>query len=139
MAKILLTFKIHEGGRLLREQTLEQSVIKIGKVPSAHLQLADESVSRMHAIVEVTRDEVHLIDLGSTGGTFVNGQKINKAKLVNGDTIQIGKSRIEVAIATSVPAVSVVPPPIPQPSPQPVAKPAAPIPMPMQASTVRDE
>jgi FHA domain-containing protein len=125
MAKIALTFKIHEGDRPVREQTLEQGVIKIGKVPSAHLQLADESVSRMHAIVEVTRDEVHLIDLGSTGGTFVNGQKINKAKLATGDTIQIGKSRIELAIATSVPAVSavsVVPPPIPV-----AAKPVTPI------------
>ena len=131
MAKISLTFKIYEGDRLVREQTLSQGVIKIGKVPSAHLQIDDATVSRMHAIVEVGRDEVALIDLGSTGGTFVNGQKINKARLQSGDSIQVGKTRLEVAIASEVAAAPVVQPPpvpvaaVPPPAmPRPVARPA---------------
>ncbi|HWU91274.1 MAG TPA: FHA domain-containing protein, partial [Kofleriaceae bacterium] len=84
-SKLSLTFRIFQGDRLVREERLAQTVIKVGKVPSAHLRIDDESVSRMHAIIEVTGSEVSIIDLGSTRGTFVNGQKINKAKLRSGD------------------------------------------------------
>ena len=53
----------------------------------------------MHAIIEVNGPgDVSIIDLGSTKGTFVNGQKVNKAKLQSGDTIVVGETRIELAI-----------------------------------------
>src|SRR5689334_293951 len=98
-AKVPLTFRIYKGDQLLREERLSLSVIKLGKVPSAHLKLDDETVSRMHAIIEVNGPgDVSIIDLGSTKGTFVNGQKVNKAKLQSGDTIVVGETRIELAI-----------------------------------------
>src|SRR5690349_18502015 len=101
-ARLSLTFKIFRGDQLVREETLTQGVIKIGKVSSAHLRIDDESVSRMHAILEVDNaGNVHVIDLGSTRGTFVNGQKINKAKLQSGDTIVVGETKIELAIGAS--------------------------------------
>jgi hypothetical protein len=131
MSALALTFKIFRGDQLVREETLRQSVIKIGKVASAHLRIDDDSVSRMHAILEVdTAGNVHVIDLGSTRGTFINGHKVNKAKLESGDAIQVGDMRLEVAfartdavIAAPVPKVAVLPPP-----PLPVAKPAVPAP-----------
>src|SRR6478672_1557142 len=102
-AKVPLTFRIFKGDQLLREERLSLSVIKLGKVPSAHLKLDDETVSRMHAIIEVTGPgDVSIIDLGSTKGTFVNGQKVNKAKLQSGDTVVVGDTRIEVAIGGDV-------------------------------------
>ena len=98
-AKVPLTFRIFKGDQLLREERLTLSVIKLGKVPSAHLKLDDETVSRMHAIIEVDgANNVSIIDLGSTKGTFVNGQKVNKAKLQAGDSIVVGDTRIDVAI-----------------------------------------
>jgi hypothetical protein len=98
-AKVPLTFRIFKGDQLVREERLSLSVIKLGKVPSAHLKLDDETVSRMHAIIEVNGPgDVSIIDLGSTKGTFVNGQKVNKAKLQSGDTIVVGETRIELAI-----------------------------------------
>src|ERR1041385_5292933 len=98
-AKVPLTFRIFKGDQLLREERLSLSVIKLGKVPSAHLKLDDETVSRMHAIIEVNGPgDVSIIDLGSTKGTFVNGQKVNKAKLQSGDTIVVGETRIELTI-----------------------------------------
>jgi hypothetical protein len=101
-AKVPLTFRIFKGDQLLREERLSLSVIKLGKVPSAHLKLDDETVSRMHAIIEVNGPgDVSIIDLGSTKGTFVNGQKVNKAKLQSGDTIVVGETRIELAIGAS--------------------------------------
>jgi pSer/pThr/pTyr-binding forkhead associated (FHA) protein len=100
-AKAPLTFRIFKGDQLIREERLSLSVIKLGKVPSAHLKLDDETVSRMHAIIEVNGPgDVSIIDLGSTKGTFVNGQKVNKAKLQSGDTIVVGETRIELAIGT---------------------------------------
>src|SRR5574338_96761 len=101
-AKVPLTFRIFKGDQLLREEKLSLSVIKLGKVPSAHLKLDDETVSRMHAIIEVNGPgDVSIIDLGSTKGTFVNGQKVNKAKLQSGDTIVVGETRIELAIGAA--------------------------------------
>src|SRR5688500_14632095 len=98
-AKVPLTFRIFKGDQLVREERLSLSVIKLGKVPSAHLKLADETVSRMQANIEsISPGDVSIIDLGSTKGTFVNGQKVNKAKLQSGDTIQVGDTRIELAI-----------------------------------------
>ncbi len=101
-AKVPLTFKIYKGDQFLREEKLSLSVIKLGKVPSAHLKLDDETVSRMHAIIEVNGpNDVSIIDLGSTKGTFVNNSKVNKAKLQSGDTIVVGETRIELSIGTS--------------------------------------
>ena len=101
-AKVPLTFRIFKGDQLVREERLSLSVIKLGKVPSAHLKLDDETVSRMHAIIEVNGPgDVSIIDLGSTKGTFVNGQKVNKAKLQTGDTIVVGETRIELAIGAA--------------------------------------
>src|SRR5215218_2739424 len=98
-AKVPLTFRIFKGDQLIREERLSLSVIKLGKVPSAHLKLDDETVSRMHAVIEVTGPgDISIIDLGSTKGTFVNGQKVNKAKLQSGDQIVVGDTRIEVAV-----------------------------------------
>src|SRR5439155_17727707 len=71
----------------------------IGKVPSAHLRLDDETVSRMHAIIEITGGEVSLIDLGSMRGTYVNGRKIHKARLQSGDVLLLGDTRVELAIS----------------------------------------
>ena len=42
-AKVPLTFRIFKGDQLLREEKLSLSVIKLGKVPSAHLKLDDET------------------------------------------------------------------------------------------------
>jgi hypothetical protein len=140
MGKLTLSFRVYKNGQLVRAEKLTQNVIKLGKVASAHLQLDDESVSRMHAIIEVVGSDVSLIDLGSTRGTFVNGQKINKAKLSNGDTITIGDLRIElameevaVAAPPPVPAQTMSAPPVlafvpPPPVVQRTATPVAPAP-----------
>jgi FHA domain len=131
ISKLALSFRIFQHGQLVREDTLTQGVIKIGKVPSAHLRIDDESVSRMHAILEVTGTEVSLIDLGSTRGTFVNGKKINKATLQSGDSITLGDTRVELTIGE---ARAVVPPAIPEAARKlAVAAPSAPIAVPVTA------
>lgn len=132
-SKLSLKFRIYKNNELVGVRELNQSVIKIGKVPTAHVCLDDESVSRMHAIVEVLGDTAHIIDLGSTRGTFVNGARINKAKLTSGDLVQCGDMRLEVMFAegTAPEAVAyeapkAAPPPIPTTVTAPAPKAVAP-------------
>lgn len=94
-----LAFRLYKGAEFLREERFASAVIKVGKLTSSHLRLEGENVSRMHAIIVVAGPgDVSIIDLSSTTGTFVNGQKVNKAKLQSGDTVVIGETRIEITI-----------------------------------------
>jgi pSer/pThr/pTyr-binding forkhead associated (FHA) protein len=76
-----ITFNIYQGEQLVRSEKFVQDVIKIGKLSSSHLRIDDEKVSRMHAVVEATDlENISIIDLGSTRGTLVNGEKITKIR-----------------------------------------------------------
>lgn len=94
-----LTFQVYKGEQLIQTTTLTQDIIKVGKLSSSHLRIDDESVSRMHAVIEVTGpSEISIVDLGSEGGTLVNGQKVNKQQLQSGDELVFGDVRVVVAI-----------------------------------------
>lgn len=86
----LLIFEIYRAGVHERTERLQQDVVKIGSHAKSHLFLDDANVSRVHAVVEVTGDEVYVIDLGSGKGTTVGGQRVNKQKLAHGDRIGVG-------------------------------------------------
>ena len=97
--RVPIKFDIYRGDEYQRSESFSEPIIKIGKVASSHLRLEDEVASRMHAMIEVTGpNEVYIIDLGSAAGTFVNGQKTNKARLSTGDEIVIGETRLFVDI-----------------------------------------
>src|SRR3569623_945982 len=96
-AKVPLRFQIFKGDELAREEVLNQDAIKVGKLASSHLRTDDETGSRMHAGIESAGpDEGSLIDLGSTRGTTVNGERITKTRLQSGDEITFGDARVVV-------------------------------------------
>jgi len=64
----------------------------IGRGPELDLVLVEDMVSREHARVTVSSARVLVQDLGSTNGTFVNGDKVTQADLSEGDRILIGTS-----------------------------------------------
>jgi pSer/pThr/pTyr-binding forkhead associated (FHA) protein len=104
-----ISFQVFAGAQLVREETLHQPIIRIGRMKSSHLLLIDKSVSRTHAVVELTgENEVLLIDLDSSSGTAVNGTKIKKALLKSGDELSFGEVRVVVRFgqAASSPAAS---------------------------------
>jgi hypothetical protein len=103
-AQVPFTFQIYSGDTLVRTETVTQDrAIKIGKLSSSHLRIDDESASRMHAVIEITDSgEYFIIDLGSSKGTIVNGQKVNKAKLQSGDTIVLGNTKLVVTIGEPI-------------------------------------
>jgi hypothetical protein len=67
----------------------------VGRSPSSHLVLRSATASRRHAWVWQRGDQVILEDLGSTHGTFVNGQLVTTPRtLVHHDRITIGDARL---------------------------------------------
>jgi hypothetical protein len=133
--KIPMKFHVYKGDQLLRTEELTQDIIKVGKLPSSHLRIEDDNVSRMHAVVEATGpDDVFIIDLGSASGTIVNGKKVNKAKLQTGDEVMLGDTKVIVEIgrpvaadeAAEAPAAGAAPPAPPAKPAAPAAPPVAP-------------
>ncbi|MCA9693245.1 MAG: FHA domain-containing protein, partial [Myxococcales bacterium] len=110
MSTKTLTFNIYYGDQLVDTKTLSKDVIKIGKLKSSHLCLEDESVARMHAVIEVSGDDVRVIDLGSSTGTTLNGQRIDKnAEIGDGDTLTFGPYRLEVQFVQPAPVQAAAP------------------------------
>ena len=74
----------------------------IGRNPEAHLCLPDDRYfSRNHCLLEMNPPHSFLRDLGSTNGTFVNGQRVRDAYLNNGDRIQCGETILVVEVTTT--------------------------------------
>ena len=78
-----------------KEIPIVSRVISIGRDPSNDLVLSDSMVSRRHAILEQRDDTFVLRDNGSSNGTLVNGDRVEREKtLRDGDLVAIGSSRL---------------------------------------------
>ncbi len=78
----------------------ENGPIVIGRSKGLDIVLDEANVSGKHARLTVSGNDVTLEDLGSTGGTFVNGEKLKQPRVLReGDRIMIGSSMISLAVA----------------------------------------
>jgi pSer/pThr/pTyr-binding forkhead associated (FHA) protein len=69
----------------------------IGRV-NLGVMLDDDEVSRYHAIVRVSDGGADITDLGSTNGTFVDGQRLTgRVALAEGSIIRVGQTELRVA------------------------------------------
>lgn len=70
----------------------------IGRDDDVDVVLDDSGVSRRHSEIRVTNDGPHLVaslsDLGSTNGTFLNGERITSVHLDDGDRITVGRTSL---------------------------------------------
>jgi hypothetical protein len=128
-------------GRVFR---LEETTLTVGRAGDCEILLQDEQVSRKHAAIHATAAGVHVVDLGSTNGTFINGARIQPQTpypLGAGTAVQfagIGPFRIEPASAETLqpvpeeprPAAAVVAAPTPSGAVPAVDAKAAPAPGP---------
>src|SRR2546423_9019836 len=82
---------IKSGAGAGRTVQVEGTEFTIGREAGVDLVLADGKASRRHAALRVLPDgRATLYDLGSSNGTFVNGQRIQSTLLQGGEQIQIG-------------------------------------------------
>lgn len=90
----------YQGGEFPLSSEAE---IIIGRSSDLDMVLVEDMVSRRHAKLYVNGDQIVVQDLGSTNGTFVNGERIKRARLSEGDRILIGTSILKLV---TVPAGS---------------------------------
>ena len=79
--------------------------VVIGRSSELDMVLVEDMVSRKHAKITTQAGQIVITDMGSTNGTFVNGEKVRKTRLKEGDRILIGTSILKV-IATNAAPVS---------------------------------
>ncbi len=77
----------------------EGQEIVIGRSSELDMVLVEEMVSRKHARIALTDGTINIEDLGSTNGTFVNGEKVQQGTLREGDRVLIGTNILKVVAA----------------------------------------
>ncbi|MBI3178362.1 MAG: GGDEF domain-containing protein [Deltaproteobacteria bacterium] len=88
-------FIVIAGGQAGKMYKLDDNELVIGRVNDASILIEDDGVSRRHAKICRQPDGALVItDLGSTNGTFVNGERVTTRVLKDGDKIQIGTTTI---------------------------------------------
>ena len=85
----------YQGGEFPLKMDRE---IIIGRSSDLDMVLVEDMVSRNHAKITTHGGQVTIQDMGSTNGTFVNGEKIKKVTLKEGDRVLVGTSIIKLIV-----------------------------------------
>lgn len=81
----------NRAGVLLRAFALgDNKEVIVGRDETCDVRIVAPSVSREHCAIEQDGEELVLRDLGSSGGTFLEGNKVDKIKLEDGMEIGVG-------------------------------------------------
>jgi len=123
MAKLVVLSAGFNG----RTHDLNVDKTTIGRVEDNTFQIADPSVSSHHCEIVLRGTDVVIHDLGSTNGSFINGDKISESVLKPGQTLKLGQIELQL-----VPDGAPMPAMKPAPAPAPGA-PSAPAPAPAPA------
>lgn len=84
------TVELATGGRVV----LGDFIVTIGRNPDSTITLNDANVSRNHAEIRPTDSGFVVVDLGSTNGTKVNGQRVGERELRDADIITFGSTDV---------------------------------------------
>ncbi len=100
-----------------------QTLVSVGRDPTCDVVLNDAKCSRRHAVIEAGPTGLAVRDTGSANGVFVNGRKVERATLEDGDFLRLGEVIIKVLAGDSPGTVVVgsdevgpLPPASPRPS-----------------------
>jgi protease PrsW len=101
-----LSILIQNGSLAGQQRELTAGALTVGREPSCNLQfdVGERLISKQHASIQAEPDGFYVVDNNSTNGTFVNGQKISRAKLSSGDTIHFGgRDGVKAAVNIEMP------------------------------------
>jgi chromosome segregation ATPase len=84
---------------------------RIGRAPGCELQIDSQSVSRNHAMILKSARELIVEDLNSTNGVLVNGRKVTRHLLTDGDTLTVGEIQFRCVLKFKAPEGAADPPP----------------------------
>jgi pSer/pThr/pTyr-binding forkhead associated (FHA) protein len=85
---MLVVEKGHEVGERFE---IRGPSLTLGRDPASDVFLNDVTVSRQHAVIETIDSEITIRDVGSLNGTYVNGVRVDEARLQHGDSVQVGR------------------------------------------------
>ena len=122
MAKLVVLSAGFNG----RTHDLNVDKTTIGRVEDNTFQIADPSVSSHHCEIVLRGSDVVIHDLGSTNGSFINGDKITESVLKPGQTLKLGQIELQLVpdgapmpAMKSAPAPAAAAPSAPAPAPAP--------------------
>jgi hypothetical protein len=81
-----------------RTRVVDHPGFVIGRGKAAGLTIKDPNISRQHAIVEQVGSVYYLVDMGSTNGTFVNGERITRRAIADGDVARICEHEVRFTL-----------------------------------------
>lgn len=93
MARLRLLTPMPE---LAQRFPLDSPMIRIGRELDNDIVLPHPTVSRYHAVIQINREGIHIEDRGSSNGTYHNGEKVERAWLMPGDRLFIGKMEFKI-------------------------------------------
>ena len=115
----MLRITISKSGQPPTTTSFDKREITIGRTPSNDVRIPEPGVSSSHARILYTDGSLTLIDLSSTNGTFVNGQRIQGPHMVTpGDEVYVCSHKLEFALDGANAA---------GPAPQPIGGPPPPL------------
>lgn len=95
----VLSLRVASGGATGRTLPVFGGRLVIGRGEDSDLSFPDDDISRRHAVLVCEREgEVKIVDLESSNGTFVNGQRVRVRLLATGDQVRLGDS-VELVVA----------------------------------------
>ncbi|HPY74447.1 MAG: FHA domain-containing protein [Planctomycetes bacterium] len=75
---------------------VDRKSIVIGRLAGCHIVLQDTKVSKSHCLIQIQKDKLVIIDLGSQHGTQINIKAVQAAKLYNNDNIKLGNTILNI-------------------------------------------
>jgi len=91
-----MKFEISYPGGTTHEVELSGSVAVLGRDPGCDVVLNDSKCSRRHAVVEDGPKGLVVRDSGSANGVYVNGRRVDEARLQPGDVLRLGEVQLKL-------------------------------------------
>jgi hypothetical protein len=91
-----MRLEISYGGGSTHEVELSGKLVVLGRDPACDIVLNDSKCSRRHAVLEDGPDGLVVRDSGSANGVYVNGRRVEKARLRPGDVIRLGDAQVKL-------------------------------------------